>query len=68
MQPDKYWIRTVPPPPKGYFDLSARTETHPDSGTWIAPAHEPLTDDGPHFNARGSEIAGHCIDLSKLRL
>jgi hypothetical protein len=62
------WIRTVPPPLKGYFDLSARTETRPDSGIWIAPAHEPITDDGPHFNALGSEIAAHCIDLSKLRL
>jgi hypothetical protein len=62
------WIRTVPPPLKGYFDLSAQTETHPDSGIWITPGHEPITADGPHLNTLGSEIAAHCIDISKLKL
>jgi hypothetical protein len=62
------WIRSVPAPLEGYFDAAAFTETAPDSGIWVAPAHQPITVDGPHLNVLGSELAAHCIDVTKLRL
>jgi hypothetical protein len=62
------WIRTLPPPLQGCFDASAQLETAPDSGIWIAPDHAAVTNDGPHLNELGAEIASRCIDIKRLRL
>lgn len=62
------WIRSSPSPLAGYFDPSALLETERDSGIWSSPNHLPVTDDGPHLNALGAELAASCIDTGKFKL
>ena len=62
------WIRSTPAPLSGYFDPAKLTETGLDSGVWLTPEYRAITNDGPHPNALGAEIAARAIDLSELRL
>jgi hypothetical protein len=62
------WIRSTPAPLTGYFDPCALLETAPDSGIWIAPDHSAITNDGPHLNALGAQIAAGCVDVGKFTL
>jgi hypothetical protein len=60
------WIRSTPPPLRGYFDPVQMLETGMDSGIWRAPDHQPLTLDGPHPDALAAEMASKAISTSVL--
>jgi hypothetical protein len=60
------WIRSTPPPLRGYFDPVPILETGVDSGIWRAPDHRPLTLDGPHPDALAAEMASTAISTSVL--
>jgi hypothetical protein len=60
------WIRSTPPPLRGFFDPAALLETTVDSGIWRAPQHQPLTLDGPHPDALGATMGAEAIKLPEL--
>jgi lysophospholipase L1-like esterase len=56
------WIRTVPSPLSGYFEIADLAETARNSGIWKAG----YTSDGLHPNATGHSALAAGIDVSKL--
>ena len=61
------WIRSGPPPLRGYFDPVPAVETGIDSGIWLAPENQPLTLDGPHLDRLGAMMAEKAISLPRLQ-
>jgi lysophospholipase L1-like esterase len=56
------WIRTLPAPLSGYFEIADLAETARNSGIWKAG----YTSDGLHPNATGHTALAAGIDVSKL--
>jgi len=61
------WIRQVPSPLVGCFDVSAVIDSSVDSGLWTSSHGGPVTFDGVHPNDWGAQVAATCVNVGMLR-